>query len=126
MLNRFFLSAVVALSFVATAAQAQMARYCQGQVLANSFYSNIQSNGSRSTVSYFTQLQNASADPVRYTLRFTAPHIFEAQNGSGIARLEPYQQVTVLLGRQSFNNPSGSGLLSQADMIRYSKVVCPR
>ena len=131
MTKRFTLTALAAMAalpiaLASTGAQAQMARYCDGRIVANSFYSNVQSNGSRSTVTYFVQLQNQSGDPIRYTVRFTAPHVFEAQNGSVVAHLASYQQATITLGKQNFNNPSGQGLLSQADMIRYTQVVCPR
>jgi hypothetical protein len=128
MSKRLTLAALAALpiAFASMGAQAQMARYCDGRITANAFYSNVQSNGSRSTVPYFVQLQNQSGEPIRYTVRFTAPHIMEAQNGSVIATLASYQQVTVTLGKQSFTNPSGSGQLSQADMMRYTQVTCPR
>lgn len=128
MSKRFTLAALAALpiAFASMGAQAQMARYCDGRIVANSFYSNVQSNGSRSTVPYFVQLQNQSGDPIRYTVRFTAPHIMQAQNGSVVATLASYQQATVTLGQQSFTNPSGTGQLSQADMIRYTQVTCPR
>lgn len=128
MSKRFALAALAALplAFASFGAQAQMARYCDGRIVANSFYSNVQSNGSRSTVPYLVQLQNQSGEAIRYTVRFTAPHIMGAQNGSTVAHLASYQQVTVTLGTQSFNNPSGQGQLSQADMIRYTQVTCPR
>lgn len=128
MSKRFTLAALAALpiAFASMGAQAQMARYCDGRIVANSFYSNVQSNGSRSTVPYFVQLQNQSGEPIRYTVRFTAPHIMQAQNGSVVATLASYQQATVTLGQQSFTNPSGTGQLSQADMIRYTQVTCPR
>ncbi|UPY37123.1 hypothetical protein [Sediminicoccus sp. KRV36] len=128
MSKRFTLAALAALpiAFASVGAQAQMARYCDGRIVANSFYSNVQSNGSRSSVPYFVQLQNQSGESIRYTVRFTAPHIIGAQNGSVVAHLASYQQVTVQLGQQNFNNPSGTGQLSQADMIRYTQVTCPR
>ncbi|MBS7791185.1 hypothetical protein KTR66_14370 [Roseococcus sp. SDR] len=128
MSKRFTLAALAALpiAFASMGAQAQMARYCDGRIVANAFYSNVQSNGSRSTVPYYVQLQNQSGETIRYTVRFTAPHIMGAQNGSTIAHLASYQQVTVLLGSQSFTNPSGTGQLSQADMMRYTQVTCPR
>lgn len=128
MSKRFALAALAALpiAFASLGAQAQMARYCDGRVVANSFYSNVNSNGSRSTVPYFVQLQNQSGEPIRYTVRFTAPHITQAQNGSVVATLASYQQATVTLGQQSFNNPGGTGQLSQADLIRYTQVTCPR
>ena len=131
MSKRFTLTALAAMAalpiaLASSGAQAQMARYCDGRIVANAFYSNVNSNGSRSQGVYFVQLQNQSGDPIRYTVRFTAPHILEAQNGSVVAHLASYQQVTVQLGKQNFNNPSGQGILSQHDMMRYTQVVCPR
>ena len=120
------LAAALPIILASTGAQAQMARYCDGRITANSFYSNVQSNGPRSTVSYFVQLQNASPEAIRYTVRFTAPNIRNAQNGSTVAHQASYQQVTVSLGQQAMNNPSGTGQLSQADIMRYTQVACPR
>ncbi len=110
----------------ATSAHAQMARYCEGKLAANAFYQNVQSNGSRSTADYFLQIQNQSNEPMRYAVRFVAPHIVHAQNGSVVANLAAYQQVTVKLGSQNFNNPAGTGSLSQADLMRYTQIVCPK
>jgi hypothetical protein len=126
MSKRFTLAALAALpiAFASMGAQAQLAQFCDGRIVANSFYSNVQSNGSRSTVPYIVQLQNRSDETIRYRVRFTAPHIMSPQNGSTVAHLTRYQQVTVTLGTQSFNNPSGTGQLSQADMIRYTQVTC--
>lgn len=118
--------ATLPIAFASFGAQAQMARYCDGRIAANSFYTNILSNGSRSTAVYFVQLQNLSNTAISYTVRFTAPGIMEAQNGSVLAHLANYQQVTVTLGKQNFNNPSANGQLTQADMIRYTQVTCPR
>ncbi|WP_431303927.1 hypothetical protein [Sediminicoccus sp. BL-A-41-H5] len=128
MSKRFTLAALAALpiAFASMGAQAQMATYCDGRIVANSFYSNVISNNTRSTVPYFVQLQNRSGDPIRYTVRFTAPNIQMPQTGSVVATLASYQQVTVTLGQQSFNNPSGTGQLSQQDLIRYTQVTCPR
>lgn len=128
MSKRLTLAALAALplAFASVDAKAQMASYCEGRITANSFYSNVNSNGSRSTATYYVQLQNRSGDPIRYTVRFTAPHIMNAQNGSVVATLASYQQVTVTLGQQSFTNPSGTGQLSQQDMVRYTQVTCPR
>ena len=131
MTNRFKLAALAAtaalpLALASTGAQAQMARYCEGRIVANAFYSNVQSNGSRSTGIYFMQLQNISGEPIRYTVGFTAPRTHEAQSGSPVAHLASYQQVTVQLGKQNFNNPAGTGILSQQDMMRYTQVHGPR
>lgn len=122
--QRFFLIGLAMLT--ATVTQAQTARYCDGRLTANAHYSNVQTNGSRSVVTYFVQLQNQSGEPARYTVRFSAPHIQGAQNGSIVATLTSYQQVTTKLGMQNFSNPAGTGQMSQADLIRYTQVVCPR
>lgn len=128
MSKRMTLAALVAspIAFASMGAQAQMARYCEGRIVANSFYSNVQSNGSRSTVVYYAQLQNQSGEAIRYTVRFRAPNTLMPQNGSVVATLASYQQVTVTLGSQNFSNPSGMGQLSQADITRFTEVVCPR
>ncbi len=128
MFKRFSRTALLALplAFAWMGAQAQTARYCDGRIVANAFYSHVDSNGSRSTVPYFVQLQNQSGEAIRYTIRFTAPHIMQPQNGSTLATLASYQQAAVTLGRQSFNNPGGVGQLSQAELIRYTQVTCPR
>lgn len=111
---------------IASDAQAQQARFCDNRIVANSFYSNVNSTGSRAQVSYFVQLQNQSGEPIRYTVHFTAPHILEAQNGAVVATLASYQQATITLGKQNFNNAAGTGQLSQADLMRYTRVNCPR
>jgi len=128
MSKRMTLTALAALpiAFASMGAQAQMARYCDGRVVANSFYSNVQSNGARSTVVYYVQLQNHSGEPIRYTVRFRAPNTLMPQNGTVMATLASYQQVTVTLGSQNFSNPSGTGQLSQADITRFTEVACPR
>lgn len=125
---RFTLAALAALpiAFASMGAQAQMATYCDGRIAANAFYPTVASNGSRSTVTYFVQLQNRSDLPIRYTVRFRAPNTQMPQTGSVVATLASYQQVTVTLGQQSFNNPSGSGQLNQQDMMRFTEVTCPR
>lgn len=126
--KRFMLATLCALSltFISAAAHAQLARYCDDRLVVNSFYNTVQSNGSRATSSYFAQVQNRTKEPVRYSLRFTAPKAVEAQNGSVVSTLAPYQQVTILLGKQQFNNPSGAGALSQSDVNRYTQAVCPK
>lgn len=132
MSKRFTLAALAALpiAFSALGVQAQQARYCDGRIVANSFYSNVNSDGRSSVVSYFVQLQS-TGDAIRYGVTFDPrrqllPHVTEAQTGSPVATLASYQQVTILLGKQRFTNPGGSGQLSQTDIARYTTVTCPR
>jgi len=131
MFKRFALAALAAASIsalVPTQAQAQTARYCDGRINANSFYSTVQSDGRRSVVSYFVTLQS-TGDEMRYSVTFDArrqatPTVTEAQNGSPVANLASYQQVTILLGKQAFNNPGGTGLLNASQLAQYTTVSC--
>ncbi len=127
MSKRFFLAALCGLpiSFMATPAQAQVAKYCNDAFEAAGFYRQVQGNGVSSVVTYSLLLQNRTANPQRYTVRFTAPGAREAQSGSVVATALKYQTVTILLGRQHRSNPSGQDALSNADVARYTQVQCP-
>lgn len=122
-------AAALPMALASGAAQAQIATYCNGSLVANSFYNNVQSNGRTSTVLYYVQLQNRTEVPLfRYTVRFTHAGSTNRQNGSVAATLPPYQQVTVLLGQQQFHNPSGTGALSPTNTAsgvpHYTQVQC--
>ncbi len=132
MSKRLALAAFAALpmAFAAASAQAQQARFCDGRIVANAFYSNVNSTNRTSVVTYFVQLQS-TGDAIRYAVTFDQrrqlrPLATEAQSGTPVATLASYQQVTITLGKQSFNNPAGTGQLSQADIARYTTVTCPR
>ena len=132
MSKRLSLAALAALpiAFASMGAQAQQARFCDGRIVANSFYSNVNSNGRSSVVTYFVQLQS-TGDSIRYNVTFDGrrqlrPLVTEAQTGSPVATLASYQQVTITLGKQAFNNPGGTGQLRQPDTARYTVVACPR
>ena len=123
MLNRFFLIPLCALFLLFGTSGARA--YCEGRVAANSFSSKIYSTVSTSRGVYFVQLQNRTVGSIKYAVRFTAPHVIEAQNGQGVVTMESLRSVTITLGKQNFNNPSGTGALSQADLQRYTQVTCP-
>ena len=133
MFKRFALAALAAASIsamVPTQAQTQTARYCDGRINANSFYSTVQSDGRRSVVSYFVMLQS-TGDAIRYSVTFDArrqatPNVTEAQNGSPIGHLNNWDQVTITLGKQRFANPGGEGQLSVSQIERYTTVTCPQ
>ena len=111
---------------VLPSAHAQVAKYCDGNLVVNSIYSNVDSNGSRSSVSYFVQVQNLSAQATRFSVRFAAPNVVAAQNGSAVATIASYQQLTVTLGKLQFNNPAGSGAPRPHELLKYVQVTCPR
>ncbi|MDB5415916.1 MAG: hypothetical protein JWR10_4251 [Rubritepida sp.] len=107
----------IPMALASGAAQAQIAQYCGGKIVANAFYNNVQSNGSRSTVSYYVQLQNRTAERIPlYAVTFSYNLAHNRQNGSNSASLPPYQQVTILLGTQTLNNASGTGALNATDV----------
>lgn len=121
----------IPLALASGGAQAQIATYCNGSVSANAFYNNVQSNGRSSTVSYYVQLQNRTNQAIpliSVTFGYTAAYDRIAGSPPGTRGLQPYQQITVLLGKQNFNNPSGQGALSPYDVNNgtphATSVVC--
>lgn len=119
----FVLIGLAMLTSTATQAQTTV-RYCDGKLLAHSFYSTVQTNGISSVVSYHMQLQNTSGQPIRYTVRFSAPGSLGAQNEPTGASLAPYQLASTTLGTQSLNNPTGNGRLRTPDVIQFTQVTC--
>jgi hypothetical protein len=98
--------------------------------VANSFFSNVNSSGRTSVVTYFAQLQS-TGDSIRYAVTFDQrrqlrPLATEAQTGTPEATLASYQQVTITLGKQAFSNASGTGWLGQPDIGRFTTVNCTR
>lgn len=109
----------IPMALASGAAQAQIASYCGGSVAANAFYNTVQSNGRTSVVSYFVQLQNRTNQPIPLiNVTFNYNLATDRISGSppGARGLQPYQQITVLLGKQAINNPSGSGALNPTDL----------
>ena len=131
MFKRFTLAALAAASIsalVPTQAQAQTARYCDGRINAVSFYSTVQSERRRTVLSYFVVLQSMG-DEIRYSVTFDARRqatssVTEAQNGSFVGYLASNQQVTILLGKQAFTHPGGTGLINASEMVQYTTVSC--
>lgn len=121
----------IPMALASAGAQAQVATYCNGSVAANAFYNTVQSNGRNSTVSYFVQLQNRTNRPIPLiAVTFGYIPAYDRISGSppGTQGLQPYQQITVLLGKQNFTNPSGQGALSPYDLNNGSphatSVIC--
>lgn len=109
----------IPMALTSAGAQAQVATYCGGTVAANAFYNTVQSNGRTSTVSYFVQLQNRTNQVIPLiSVNFNYTLATDRINGSppGARGLQPYQQVTVLLGKQALNNASGQGALNATDL----------
>ena len=125
-LNRIAVFCASLFGAVLPSAHAQVAKFCDGNLVVNSIYSNVDSNGSRSTVSYIVQVQNLSDQAKRFSLRFTAPNVVAAQNGSAVATIASYQQLTVTLGKLQSNNPAGSSAPRPHEMLKYVQLTCLR
>lgn len=122
------LAATAALGF-ATAPEAQAQTYpsyCNNRLQAASFYSTVSSNGRTSAVSYYLILVNATGQNVTYAVAFNATQARNRPNGTQFSTLGPWgTSQAILLGIDSFNNPSGSGALSTVyDLPPATRVIC--
>ncbi|TCH96847.1 hypothetical protein EJV46_19965 [Roseococcus sp. SYP-B2431] len=120
-------AAAVAASAFAYPAAAQQARYCNGSLVANAFYSNVISNGRTAEVEYHGQFQNM--DPNRRAMTATMLTLARIGNFTvfrPIARfdLNAFQQkdITVLALRTS--NPGGTGAPAPAQVGTQIRFTC--
>lgn len=135
MSKRLTLAALAALpiAFAAAGAQAQQARYCDGRIVANSFYSNVQLDGPATHVTYYVQLQNTGYHAVLYTVSFDPRRTFSyslsvapMQNGTSVEMLGGDQRLAVMLARQTLATNQGTrGMLTLTDLARVTSVSCP-
>ncbi|WP_424810812.1 hypothetical protein [Roseococcus sp. YIM B11640] len=108
------------------AAQTAPASYCHNRIQAVSFYGSVASDGRTSTVSYYVILQNRTGEPVHFAVAFNATQAQNRPNGTMFSTLGPWgNSGPILLGIDRFNNPSGSGALSNVyDLPPATQVVC--
>lgn len=95
-----------------------------GTLVVDSFYNNVTSNGSGSRVDYMMQLRNTSGQPrtavVSFIYRASRNNLNRSSN-----RLPAYGSVTLRLGQDFLNNPSGNGALStQYDVPTMVRINC--
>lgn len=109
------IAAAVSIAFAGPAA-AQQASYCNGNLKANSFYSNVLSNGRTADVEYFGQFQNQ--DPNRRAMRATMSSItfitfgnirFPVLRPIASFDLGPYEQKTIKVLAVHTQNSGGTG-----------------
>ncbi len=97
---------------------------CSGRFVVDSFYNNVTSNGSRSRVDYMMQLRNASGQARTAVVSF----VYQASQNNlnrSANRLPAYGSVTLRLGQDTLNNPSGNGALSpQNDVPTMVRINC--
>jgi len=104
-------------------AQAQSVSYCNGRLIADSFYNTVSSNGRTSTVSYFLQLRNTTNARVNYTLTFNATQA-QQRPVNAAKSLNAYASERIRLGVDTFNNPSGTGALQFIDLRDATQITC--
>jgi hypothetical protein len=118
--------AAATIGIFANPAAAQQASYCNGNLAANSFYSNVLSNGRTADVEYHGQFQNR--DPNRRAMTATMLTITRIGNFTvlrPIARfdLDAFQQKDITFLALHTNNPAGNGAptpVQVGQQIRFS------
>lgn len=111
----------------ASPAFAQQARYCNGYLVSNSFYSNVISNGRTADVEYHGQFQNV--DPNRRAMTATMLTITRIGNFNvlrPIARfdLNAYEQKDITFLALHTNNPGGTGAPTPAQVGAQIRFTC--
>jgi DNA primase len=108
-------------------AAAQSARYCDGNLVANSFYSNVLQGQGGANVEYHGQFQNQ--DPQRRNLAALMIRIQRIGAFTVIRQVErielnPYEQKDVVLLSVHANNPGGQGAPTPAMIGQTIRFVC--
>lgn len=121
------LAAAAGIAAFAQPAAAQQARYCNGNLVSNSFYSNVLSNGRTAEVEYHGQFQNV--DPNRRPMTATMLAITRIGNFvvvRPIARfdLNAYEQKDITFLALQVHNPSGSGAPTPAQVGAQIRFTC--
>lgn len=119
--------AVATIGAFANPAAAQQARYCNGNLVANSFYSNVVSNGRTADVEYHGQFQNV--DPSRRAMTATMLTVQRIGNFTvlrPIARfdLNSFEQKDITLLSLHTNNPSGTGAPTPVQVGQQIRFTC--
>jgi hypothetical protein len=119
--------AVAAIAAFATPAAAQQARYCNGALAANSFYSNVLSNGRTAQVEYHGQFQNLDTSRRAITATMlTVAHIGNFTVLRPVARFDlgAYQQKDITLLALQVNNPAGTGAPTPSTVAQQIRFTC--
>lgn len=111
----------------ASPAFAQQARYCSGNLVANSFYSNVKSDGRTADVEYHGVFQNM--DPNSRAMTATMLTITRIGNFTvlrPIARfdLNAYEQKDITFLALHTSNPSGAGAPTPAQVGAQIRFTC--
>ncbi len=105
-------AAAATIGAFASPAFAQQARYCNGNLVSNSFYRNVQSNGRTSEVEYHGAFQNMDPNGRAMTatmLRITRIGNFVVIRPIARFDLNSYEQKDITFLALQVNNPSGTG-----------------
>jgi hypothetical protein len=113
------LLAVLTLLGLPLAAQAQMASYCSGGVVADLFDTRV-TQGSATRASYAVTLRNTQSAARRVQVNVTAS-VLDRPNGAPIT-INPGQRLTVQLGYQTIL--PGSQALRGEQLANVTRVSC--
>ncbi len=119
--------AAAAIGAFANPAAAQQARYCNGSLVANSFYSNVLSNGRTAEVEYHGQFQNLDANRRAMTATMlTIARIGNFNVLRPIARfdLNAYEQKDITVLALQISNPGGTGAPTPAQVGSQIRFTC--
>jgi len=115
----------LAASPVTRAAAQGYPSFCEGKLQAASFYSTITATATSSTTSFWLILQNTTGNNVIFAVTFNAHQVNSRPNGTHFTMLRPWgTSQSILLGRQTVHNPSGSGALTLRDLPGNTRVTC--
>jgi len=120
-------AAACAIAAFAAPAAAQQARFCDGALVGNAFYSNVLPNGGTAQVEYHGQFQNV--DSSRRAMTATMLAIARIGNFTvlrPIARfdLSAYQQKDITLLALQVNNPAGTGAPTPSTVGQQIRFTC--
>ncbi|MBP0443918.1 hypothetical protein J8J14_03915 [Roseomonas sp. SSH11] len=112
---------------LAAPASAQQSRYCDGNLTANSFYSNVLSDGTTARVEYHGQFQNV--DRQRRVITATMIQLRQVGQFTVISQiqrfeLKPFEQKDITLLSVRTNNPGGSGAPSPSQVGQQIRFTC--
>ncbi|WP_424814609.1 hypothetical protein [Roseococcus sp. YIM B11640] len=119
--------AAVTVGCLAAPAMAQRPSFCNNTLVANSFYSNVLSNGRTAEVEYHGQFQNL--DPNRRAMTATMLAISRIGNFTvvrpiGHFDLNPYEQKDIAFLSLQVHNPSGTGAPTPVQVGAQIRFAC--
>jgi hypothetical protein len=121
-----FTAATVLFASAATS-HAQSAKYCNNALVANSFYSNVHSNGKTAEVEYHGQFQNQDTSRramIATMVSMTRIGAFNVLRPIARFDLNAYEQKDIKLLYVQTQGPAGQGAPTPAQVGGQIRFVC--